>query len=205
VLLLLFEVTPREGHVDEYLAIAAKLRPELDAMGGCLFIDRYRSRARPHTLLSYQVWRDEAALTRWRTHAEHHKAQALGRARVFEDYRLRVAAVLRAEGRGEPAWEARHRSSWHDPAVTAPRYVAVAESDSQMLDGATESFESIYRPGEYAHVLAFDAVQSAPSLAALPGAARLRVGEIERDYGMHDRAEAPQYYAPVSHHPRQSS
>jgi heme-degrading monooxygenase HmoA len=199
VLLLLFEVTPREGHVDEYLAIAAKLRAELDAMGGCLFIDRYRSRARPRTLLSYQVWRDEAALTRWRTHGEHHKAQALGRARVFEDYRLRVAAVLRAEERGEPAWEARHRSNWHDPAVTAPRYVAVAESDSATLAGAMESFESIYRPGVYAHVLAFDAVQSAPTLAALPGATRLRVGEIERDYGMHDRAEAPQYYAPVSH------
>jgi heme-degrading monooxygenase HmoA len=205
VLLLLFEVTPREGHVDEYLAIAAKLRPQLDALGGCLFIDRYRSLARPRALLSFQVWRDEAALTRWRTHGEHHKAQALGRARVFEDYRLRVAAVLRTEGRGEPAWQARHGSGWHDPAVTAPRYVAVAESAGATLAGAAESFESIYRPGEYAHVLTFDAGQPAPALATLPGAARLRVGEIERDYGMHDRAEAPQYYAPATHHPRPGS
>ena len=203
MLLLLFEVTPRKGHVDAYLAIAATLHPEMEELGGCLFIDRYRSRARPRTLLSYQVWRDEAALTRWRTHAEHHKAQALGRARVFEDYRLRVAAVLRAEGRSEPAWEAAHRSNWHDPAVTAPRYVA--DSDSQTLAGATESFERIYRPGEYAHVLAFDAVQSAPTLAALPDALRLHLGEIERDYGMHDRAEAPQYFAPTGHHPRPGS
>jgi heme-degrading monooxygenase HmoA len=205
VLLLLFEVTPREGHVDEYLAIAAALRPELDALGGCLFIDRYRSLARPRTLLSYQVWRDEASLTRWRTHGEHHKAQALGRARVFEDYRLRVAAVLRVEQRGRPPWEARHRSNWHDPTVTAPRYIAVAESDSATLAGATESFESIYRPGEYAHVLPVDNAQSAPALTALPGAARRRVGEIERDYGMHDRAEAPQYYSPASHLPRPGS
>lgn len=205
MLLLLFEVTPRDGHVDEYLAIAAKLRPELDAMGGCLFIDRYRSLARPRDLLSYQVWRDEAALTRWRTHAEHHKAQALGRARVFEDYRLRVAAVLRIEARGEPTWHARHGSNWHDPAVSAPRHVAVAESDGATLAGATDSFESIYRPGEYAHVLAWDAGQPAPTLTTLPGARRLRLGEIERDYGMGDRVEAPQYYAPVTRHPRPMS
>lgn len=94
MLLLLFEVTPREGRVDEYLAIAAQLRPELDAMG-----------------------------------------------------------------------------------------------------------ERIYRPGEYAHVVARDAGQPAPMLTTLPGARRLRLGEIERDYGMGDRVEAPQYYAPVTRHP----
>jgi hypothetical protein len=55
---------------------------------------------------------------------------------------------------------------------------------------------------EFAHVLAIDAAQPAPPLAAWPAARRLRIGEIERDYGMHDRAEAPQYYAPASHHSR---
>jgi heme-degrading monooxygenase HmoA len=195
VLLLLFEVTPRAGHVDEYLEIAARLRPQLDALGGCLFIDRYRSLARPDTLLSYQVWRDEAALTRWRVHQEHHRAQALGRSRVFGDYRLRVAALLRIEAAGEPTWQAAHGSRWHDPATTAPRFVAIAESSSERLAGAAESFESIYRPGEFAHVLA--GASDRLTLAELPGARRLRLGEIERDYGMHDRAEAPQYFAPA--------
>jgi heme-degrading monooxygenase HmoA len=203
VLLLLFEVTPREGHVDEYLATAAALRPLLDASGGCLFIDRYRSRARPRSLLSYQVWRDEAALTRWRTQAEHHKAQALGRARVFEDYRLRVAALMRVESRNEAPWNAAHGARWHDPAVTAPRFLAIAESDHAELAGATESFESIYRPGAFAHVLAWDGTAPSPSLANVPGAHRLRLGEIERDYGMHERAEAPQYFAPIVPHPSQ--
>jgi hypothetical protein len=36
-----------------------------------------------------------------------------------------------------------------------------------------------------------------PALAALPGATRLRLAEIERDYGMHDRGEAPQFFAPA--------
>ena len=198
MLLLLFEVTPREGRVDEYLGIAAELRPALDAMGGCLFIDRYRSLANPRKFLSYQVWRDEAALTRWRVHHEHHKAQALGRVRVFEDYRLRVAVVVRVESRGEPPWQAQHGSTWHDPETTSLRYVAVAESDAGVLEGAEESFESIYRPGEFAHVIAGSAGRPAPSLAAFPRARRIRLAEIERDYGMHDRAEAPQYFAPVS-------
>lgn len=197
MLLLLFEVTPRAGHLDEYLATAAALRPALDASGGCLFIDRYRSLADPRSLLSYQLWRDEAALTRWRVHHEHHKAQTLGRARVFDDYRLRVAAVLRIESLAEPAWTAPHGSRWHDPA-TPPRFVAIAESPQPALAGATESFESLYRPGEYAHVLPVADRGAGPVLAALPGATRLRVAEVERDYGMRDRAEAPQFFAPLS-------
>jgi heme-degrading monooxygenase HmoA len=196
MLVLLFEVTPRAEHVDEYLATAAELRPALDALGGCLFIDRYRSLARPRTLLSYQVWRDEAALTRWRVHPEHHRAQARGRARVFEDYRLRVAAVVRSETAGEPAWNAERRTTWHDTTVTAPRYLAIAESAARTLPGAVESFESIYRPGEHAHVLGWSP-DSPPSLANLSAALRLRLAEIERDYGMHDRAEAPQYFSQV--------
>jgi heme-degrading monooxygenase HmoA len=197
VLLLLFEVVPREGHVDEYLAIAAKLRPELDALGGCLFLDRFRSLAQPRRILSFQVWRDEASLTRWRVHHEHHKAQALGRVRVFDDYRLRVATLLRTEAVDEPARQSSQGASWNDPGTTAPRYVAVAESGSSALAGAAESFESIYRPGEYAHVFSWGPGAPAPSLAVLSGARRLRIAEIERDYGMRDRTEAPQYFAPI--------
>ena len=204
MLLLLFEVTPREGHVDEYLEIAARLRPQLDALGGCLFIDRYRSLSRPRAILSYQVWQDEAALTRWRVHGEHHKAQALGRVRVFDDYRLRVAVLVRVEARGEAPWQAAHGSTWSDPTTTPRRHVGVAESDAPMLAGASESFESIYRPGEFAHVLGWQHGQPTPSLDRLPGARRLRLAEIERDYGMHDRREAPQYYAPFHTHPREA-
>lgn len=198
MLLLLFEVTPREGHMDEYLETAARLRPALDAMGGCLFIDRYRSLARARSLLSFQVWRDEAALTRWRVDPEHHKAQALGRARVFEDYRLRVVAVTREESLDSAPWQSQHGSTWHAPGTVETRYVGIAESASAQLPGALESFESIYRPGEYAHLLRWQAGEPAPSLSALPSARQLRIGEIERDYGMLQRGEAPQYFAPVN-------
>lgn len=197
MLLLLFEVVPRAGHVDEYLEIAARLRRALDAMGGCLFIDRYRSLTNSRKLLSLQVWRDEAALTRWRVDPEHHRAQAIGRARVFDDYRLRIAIVTREESRDAPPWQSAHGSTWHAPGTVAPRYVGVAESRAAALPGAVESFESIYRPGEHAHLFAWGADARAPSLHDLAGVHRLRTGELERDYGLRDRAEAPQYFASI--------
>ena len=41
-----FEVETRVGHRDQYLELAASLWPALDAMGGCLFIDRFQSLSR---------------------------------------------------------------------------------------------------------------------------------------------------------------
>lgn len=72
---LFFEVQTREGHRDQYLKLAASLRPELDALGGCVFIDRFQSLTRDNVLLSYQIWQDEAALTAWRAHGHHHQVQ----------------------------------------------------------------------------------------------------------------------------------
>ncbi len=193
---LLFEVTPRSGALDEYLEIAARLRPVLDALGGCLFLDRFRSLARAGTILSFQIWRDEAALTRWRVDPQHHKAQTLGRTRVFADYRIRIAQVVREEARDAPTWRPERLGAYNDPAARAPRFVAIAESQTNALTGAAESFESIYRPGEYAHL--FDVgVSDTLTLAQLADARRLRMCEIERDYGMYERAEAPQFYTPM--------
>jgi heme-degrading monooxygenase HmoA len=55
-------------------------------------------------LLSLSFWRDEAAVAAWRNGERHRAVQAEGRGGVFEDYRLRVAAVVRDYGladRGE--------------------------------------------------------------------------------------------------------
>src|SRR3954447_26757096 len=99
---LFFEVQTRPGHRNQYLDLAASLKPDLEAMGGCRFIDRFRSLTRENLLLSYQIWQDEAALTAWRAHAHHHDVQTIGRARVFSDYRIRVAQVIHEERPGQP-------------------------------------------------------------------------------------------------------
>ena len=95
---VIFEVVPGDGNTQAYLDAAAALRPELDQIDGFLSIERFQSLADPGKLLSLSFWRDEAAVTAWRTLERHRQTQRLGRQHLFKDYRLRVAAVLRDYG-----------------------------------------------------------------------------------------------------------
>ena len=95
---VIFEVIPRDGLREDYLATAARLRPLLDGVDGFLSIERFESLTQPGKVLSLSFWRDEAAVAAWRGQGEHRAAQADGRARIFTDYRLRVAAVTRDYG-----------------------------------------------------------------------------------------------------------
>ena len=54
-----FEILIKDGQVDRYLSLAASLKPTLEAMGGCLFLDRFKSMHRKNVVLSYQIWQDE--------------------------------------------------------------------------------------------------------------------------------------------------
>ena len=49
----------------------------------------------PGKVLSLSFWQDEASIAAWRQQEAHRHAQAAGRARIFADYRLRIAQVLR--------------------------------------------------------------------------------------------------------------
>ncbi len=95
---VIFEVWPAEGHTQHYLDLAAALRPELDAVDGFISIERFRSLAEPGKLLSLSFWRDEEAVRAWRNGPSHRATQAKGRAGVFENYRLRIAGVVRDYG-----------------------------------------------------------------------------------------------------------
>jgi heme-degrading monooxygenase HmoA len=95
---VIFEVEPAAGRKDDYLDIAAALRPELEKIDGFISVERFSSLTTPGKMLSLSFWRDEAALIAWRQHEQHHLAQLEGRAGVFANYRLRVAAVVRDYG-----------------------------------------------------------------------------------------------------------
>jgi heme-degrading monooxygenase HmoA len=71
------------------------LRPELERIEGFVDNIRYRSLTREGWILSLSGWRDEKALVRWRTRANHHDVQQKGRAEVLLDYHLRVGQVTR--------------------------------------------------------------------------------------------------------------
>jgi heme-degrading monooxygenase HmoA len=198
---LLFEVKPAPGQLEPYLAMAAALKPRLLESGGCDFIDRYQSRTRPGWYLSYQLWRDEAALTRWRVHGEHHQAQNAGREAIFADYQLRVLQVLRVESPGKPAWTTQRLNSYNDPAITPPRTVSLTEREGG--SGGME-FESLYRPGHFVQIdnlASYAAALDASEQCLVDASVTYRIAEVQRAYGMFDRREAPTYYPPVSRTP----
>jgi heme-degrading monooxygenase HmoA len=95
---VIFEVWPADGHKNDYLDIAARLRSDLVAIDGFISVERFQSLSDPDKLLSLSFWRDEDAVTRWRNHSAHRRSQTVGRTDIFRDYRLRVAHVLRDYG-----------------------------------------------------------------------------------------------------------
>ena len=95
---VIFEGIPDEGRQQQYLDIAADLRPLLDEIDGFISIERFQSLTNPDKILSLSFWRDEDAITTWREKSEHRAAQVLGRTEVFAGYRLRIASVVRDYG-----------------------------------------------------------------------------------------------------------
>ena len=95
---VIFEVWSAEGRKDQYLEMAAALREELEKIDGFISVERFRSLYEPGKLLSLSFWRDQEAVAAWRNHTGHRATQAKGRAGIFADYRLRIAAVQRDYG-----------------------------------------------------------------------------------------------------------
>lgn len=202
---LFFEVTPQAGAQDRYLEIAAALRPALEASGGVMFIDRFRSLTRPGVLLSHQIWADEASLVRWRGEGRHQGAQRAGRSDVFADYRLRVGPVVawRTDAGGIDA-----AKPSHTPAGTAgggDRFVLVVRSRGAPFAApagpGTEAWQSVYDAVQHAVVAAVPdrtAGETQLAQAVADGAVTAaHLSCIRRDYGMFDRREAPQYFPPA--------
>jgi len=95
---VIFEVELSAGRSDDYLDIAATLRPLVEDIDGFISIERFQSFVNPEKILSLSYWRDEDAVQAWRNVAEHRQAQQDGRDGIFADYRLRIASVIREYG-----------------------------------------------------------------------------------------------------------
>ena len=98
---VIFEGIAQEDRKDAYLDAAARLRPLLANIDGFLSIERFESLTTPGKILSLSFWRDEEAVSRWRNLPEHREVQRVARQSIFQDYRLRVAHVLRDYGMNE--------------------------------------------------------------------------------------------------------
>jgi heme-degrading monooxygenase HmoA len=95
---VIFEVQPKAGRQQDYLDLAAALRPELETIDGFISVERFASLTTEGKLLSVSFWRDAAAVKRWREDDRHRRAQLKGRGEIFADYRLSVVEVVRQYG-----------------------------------------------------------------------------------------------------------
>jgi heme-degrading monooxygenase HmoA len=221
---VIFDVYPRPERYDDYLALAGLLRPDLEGIDGFLSVERLAARGRPGWILSLSLWRDEAALVRWRTHGRHREAQERGRREIFQDYRLRVGRVIADAIPGQAGRGPDRRAADDDRHAQRPAVVALLEVEPEEgaqidlpaltgvgvedLDGflGSDQFDSIYVQGKvlsrssWRDETAARAWQTrvlehvaGRALAVGPTVrARLGMVAIERDYGMFERAQAPQ-------------
>jgi heme-degrading monooxygenase HmoA len=218
---VVFEVKPHTTKLDEYLANAKLLRPELERIDGFVDNIRYKSLTRDGWILSLSNWRDEKALVRWRTTAKHHEIQKLGRSEIFEDYHLRVGQ-LTADTRLPAGCELREQrldltevgegsvitlidakrppefKETGNPADCS-EYLGLDPYAADMV--SWDIFEAVLTPDDLILLISWKDESAALSYEDLmveaPKDARTRRIRIIRDYGMFDRREAPQYYPSV--------
>lgn len=100
---VIFEFTPHPDRRARYFDLVGEMRAHLGRVEGFISVERFESVTTPGKFVSVSIWRDEEALRAWRNLPEHREVQAEGRAEVFADYRLRVAAVIRDYGMAERA------------------------------------------------------------------------------------------------------
>jgi heme-degrading monooxygenase HmoA len=216
---VIFEVQPKKGRFDDYLDLAKSLKPKLEAIEGFIDIDRFGSKRTAGRVLSLSIWRDEKAVVRWRAQGDHHGAQQKGRFEIFEDYRLRVGEIT--ADTAPPAGAAVEQTRFDETQVGNAKVATITEvapghngrpdadalhadvglrADADGLIGQ-ETFESIYNPGKLLLLASWRDAEAAsawaPTKPAAAGSLRHRQVRIIRDYGMHERREAPQFYPDV--------
>jgi heme-degrading monooxygenase HmoA len=216
---IIFIVQPKKGRFDDYLGLAKFLKPELEKIDGFIDNERFGSKPFEGRLLSLSTWRDEKAVSRWRTLAVHHGVQEKGRSEIFEDYHLRVGEITADNEvpKGQKLQEVRFDGTETGNAkVVTISELTPGNSDKparadlvaniglpKLGTGGVidhETFESIYHPGKLLLLASWmDAAaadQWKPKIL-VGGNLRHRQVRIIRDYGMVDRREAPQYYPSV--------
>ncbi len=92
---VIFEVEPKKGNMDEYLSHAAHLKSELSKMEGFISVERFSSLNEEGKLLSLSVWENEEAAAKWRNQIIHRESQQAGYDSLFEKYHIMVASVIR--------------------------------------------------------------------------------------------------------------
>ena len=96
MIVVVVEVTPKEGKAQDYFDLAAALRPELEKVDGFISVERFESLTAPGKYVSLSYWRDAEAVAAWHGTANHAAAQARGKSEIFADFHITVADSIRS-------------------------------------------------------------------------------------------------------------
>ncbi len=217
---VIFEVQPKQERWNDYLDLAGTLRPELEKIDGFVDNERFSSKHRYGRVLSLSTWRDEKALIRWRTLGLHHHAQEQGRSSIFADYHLRVGEVV--ADTHVPKDRSLPQQRFDETETGVAKLVSITEfrppgdsdagSDALAADlglpaveissvVSHEAFTGITDPAKSLLLVSWgDRLAGERWRPSTTGAIDIRHRSVRiiRDYGMHDRREAPQYYRAVA-------
>ena len=93
--IVLFEVTVKNGKMDDYLKMAGALKERLANAEGFIRAGRFSSLATEGNLLSMSVWENEECVSKWRNFAAHRMVQKHRRMNDFADYKITVVTPVR--------------------------------------------------------------------------------------------------------------
>lgn len=188
---LFFEVRPKQGHLKHYFEHVDILKPVLAQHAGLIFLDRYTSLADKDVLLSHQFWESDAAIAAWRKDSVHRKSQTAGRRVHFEDYRIRVAERVLHVSAGQEMPQALPETAQ----LPKTRYIVAAYGNQDLQHPDFIGFQSVNNATSYIALAEAETVQRTLELVAAiapaPGFTEAFAFLVIRDYGMHDRLEAP--------------
>ncbi|MEA9600457.1 antibiotic biosynthesis monooxygenase [Polynucleobacter sp. AP-Sanab-80-C2] len=183
-----FDVLPKKGFTGAYFGMAAGLKPIVEKNPGFISVERFENLGQAGWYLSYSQWVDENALGSWRCQHDHHGAQVCGRNLVLEDYRLRVGS---------------EQSSGSDKScilALVGDFSAVqtaTESATKSFVNAARLFKGVINPARGIALFDCDFDSALKAKASLANQKLFDFGfyEVQRDYGMFDRAQAPTAFA----------
>ncbi|WP_120502148.1 antibiotic biosynthesis monooxygenase [Roseovarius sp. EL26] len=95
MIVMVFEFDVEAHEMDDYMQTSTNLREHLNGIEGFISIERFENPTKPGRFVAIGYFEDEDAVTKWRNLPVHRRAQALGRSRFFNSYRLVMADVTR--------------------------------------------------------------------------------------------------------------
>ena len=186
-----FDVLPKSGFVDAYFAMALGLRSIAEQNTGFISVERFKNLQRPDWYLSFSNWGDEESLASWRCQPDHSSAQVCGRNLILEDYRLRVAAEVPNRSAPTESREAEIVMAY----VGNFEAIKNALSKNTMPNTIPGYFQGVINPERGIAITECRINQSIPlENDSESDLFDVRYFSVVRDYGMFDRAQAPQQF-----------